>query len=447
MPARRRGRGRAGDDGKARHAHRLSRTPPDQRRRDSGVDRQLRAERLRRRRRDGRAGARRARFRVREEVRPADLPVIAVAGQGIPSRRLGSPGTPRSRAASRQLRPLRRPGSRDGGRRGGRRPAGPGPGQRADHSTACATGASRASATGVRRSRSSIARPAAPVPVPEADLPVLLPEDLVPDGSGNPLDRCEAFVHCTCPKCGKPAQRETDTMDTFVDSSWYFMRYCSPDAHDAMVDARSRYWMPMDQYIGGIEHAVLHLLYARFWTKVMRDLGLVDFDEPFTRLFTQGMLLNDCFYREDDGGRRRWFYPAEVDLRTDDAAARSAPWHARTASRCCWAASRRCPRQEQRGRAARHHRQLRRRYGAPLRDVRRAAGAKRLVVRRRRRRHAPLLAPPVGLRPWAAPGRAAGRRRGRRRGRAGCASSCTRCWARSTTTTSACSTTPSSRAR
>jgi len=157
-----------------------------------------------------------------------------------------------------------------------------------------------------------------PVPVPDADLPVLLPEDLIPDGSGNPLNRCEPFLRCSCPACGRPARRETDTMDTFVDSSWYFMRYCSPGAHDAMVDARSRYWMPMDQYIGGIEHAVLHLLYARFWTRVMRDMGLLDFDEPFQRLFTQGMLLNDSFYREDEAGRKRWFYPAEVDLQTDE---------------------------------------------------------------------------------------------------------------------------------
>jgi leucyl-tRNA synthetase len=107
-------------------------------------------------------------------------------------------------------------------------------------------------------------------------------------------------------------------MDTFVDSSWYFMRYCSPGATDQMVDDRCRYWMPMDQYIGGIEHAVLHLLYARFWTKVMRDLGVIDFGEPFTRLFTQGMLLNDCFYRDEDGGRKRWFYPSEVQLQTDE---------------------------------------------------------------------------------------------------------------------------------
>jgi leucyl-tRNA synthetase len=102
-----------------------------------------------------------------------------------------------------------------------------------------------------------------------------------------------------------------------VDSAWYFMRYCSPDAN-TMVDARADYWMPMDQYIGGIEHAVLHLLYARFWTKAMRDLGLVKFDEPFTKLFTQGMLLAECYYREDEHGRKRWFYPAEIDVKYDD---------------------------------------------------------------------------------------------------------------------------------
>jgi leucyl-tRNA synthetase len=159
------------------------------------------------------------------------------------------------------------------------------------------------------------------VPVPEADLPVVLPEDLVPDGSGNPLNKCASFLNVACPQCGKPARRETDTMDTFVDSAWYYMRYCCPGSDDAMVDARNDYWMPMDQYIGGIEHAVLHLLYARFWTKAMRDLGLVKFGEPFTKLFTQGMLLNESYYREDEAGKKRWFYPAEVEVSYDDKGA------------------------------------------------------------------------------------------------------------------------------
>jgi leucyl-tRNA synthetase len=156
------------------------------------------------------------------------------------------------------------------------------------------------------------------VPVPYEELPVVLPEDLVPDGTGNPLNRDERFLKSRCAKCGGPARRETDTMDTFVDSAWYYMRYCSPDSQNAMVDARNDYWMPMDQYIGGIEHAVLHLLYSRFWTKVMRDLDLVKFDEPFTRLFTQGMLLNECFYRDEASGKRRWFYPSEVEVVHDD---------------------------------------------------------------------------------------------------------------------------------
>lgn len=157
-----------------------------------------------------------------------------------------------------------------------------------------------------------------PVPVPEEDLPVVLPEDLIPDGSGNPLTKCEAFLNVKCPKCGGDAQRETDTMDTFVDSSWYFQRYCSPDCSTAMVDKRADYWMPMDQYIGGIEHAVLHLLYARFWTKVMRDLGLVKYDEPFKNLFTQGMLMADCYYRNGEDGRKVWFYPDEVEVQYDE---------------------------------------------------------------------------------------------------------------------------------
>ena len=151
------------------------------------------------------------------------------------------------------------------------------------------------------------------VPVPDADLPVVLPEDLVPDGSGNPLAKSPAFYACKCPGCGREARRETDTMDTFVDSSWYFMRYACPDAARGMVDARVDYWLPVDQYIGGIEHAILHLLYARFWTKVMRDLKLVKFGEPFTRLLTQGMVLNHIFSYQPPNGRKRYFNPAEVE--------------------------------------------------------------------------------------------------------------------------------------
>ncbi|MBZ1351361.1 leucine--tRNA ligase [Alcaligenaceae bacterium LF4-65] len=151
------------------------------------------------------------------------------------------------------------------------------------------------------------------VPVPEKDLPVVLPDDLIPDGSGNPLAKHEGFLSCHCPKCGKPAKRETDTMDTFVDSSWYFMRYTSPGNDQQMVDARNDYWMPMDQYIGGIEHAVLHLLYARFWTRVMRDLGLVKFDEPFTKLLCQGMVLNHIYSAKNEKGGVEYFWPEEVE--------------------------------------------------------------------------------------------------------------------------------------
>jgi leucyl-tRNA synthetase len=152
------------------------------------------------------------------------------------------------------------------------------------------------------------------VPVPEKDLPVVLPEDLIPDGSGNPLNQCEAFLNVHCPQCGKPARRETDTMDTFVDSSWYFMRYCDAHLERAMVGPGTAYWMPMDQYIGGIEHAILHLLYARFWTMVMRDLGLVSIDEPFERLLTQGMVLNHIFSRTSEQGGIEYFWPEDVEL-------------------------------------------------------------------------------------------------------------------------------------
>ena len=159
------------------------------------------------------------------------------------------------------------------------------------------------------------------VPVPDADLPVRLPEDCVPDGSGNPLAKRADFVNCACPQCGKPAKRETDTMDTFVDSSWYYARYCAlgnATSATAMVNDRTNYWMPVDQYIGGIEHAILHLLYSRFWTKVMRDLGLVTYDEPFANLLTQGMVLNHIFSRRTDKGGIEYFAPEEVDLKRDE---------------------------------------------------------------------------------------------------------------------------------
>ena len=158
------------------------------------------------------------------------------------------------------------------------------------------------------------------VPVPEKDLPVVLPLDCVPDGSGNPLHKHAGFhAGVVCPICGVSARRETDTMDTFVDSSWYFMRYCDPRNELAMVAQGAAYWMPRDQYIGGIEHAILHLLYARFWTKVMRDLGLVKVDEPFTKLLTQGMVLNHIYSRKGQKGGVEYFWPHEVQDIHDDA--------------------------------------------------------------------------------------------------------------------------------
>ncbi len=155
------------------------------------------------------------------------------------------------------------------------------------------------------------------VPVPDKDLPVVLPEDCVPDGSGNPLKQRADFVNCQCPKCGKDAKRETDTMDTFVDSSWYYARFASGRSDQAMVDAETNYWTPVDQYIGGIEHAILHLLYARFFHKLMRDAGLAQTDEPFTRLLSQGMVLAETFFRVHADGRKDYFFPAEVAIERD----------------------------------------------------------------------------------------------------------------------------------
>jgi leucyl-tRNA synthetase len=155
------------------------------------------------------------------------------------------------------------------------------------------------------------------VPVPDQDLPVVLPEHLVPDGTGNPLNKLPEFVNTQCPECGRAAQRETDTMDTFVDSSWYFARFCCPGQENAMVDERAQYWMAVDQYIGGIEHAILHLLYSRFFQRLMRDEGLIaGISEPFTHLLTQGMVLAESYYT-DASGRREWVNPADVAVERD----------------------------------------------------------------------------------------------------------------------------------
>jgi leucyl-tRNA synthetase len=160
------------------------------------------------------------------------------------------------------------------------------------------------------------------VPVPDDQLPVVLPVDLVPDGSGNPLLKNDAFLDVACPRCGGKGRRETDTMDTFVDSSWYFLRFACPDDTRSMLDERVRYWAPVDQYIGGIEHAILHLLYSRFWTRFMRELGMVTFKEPFANLFTQGMVLNEVFFRKPETGRVEYFNPADVEVTLDPTAQR-----------------------------------------------------------------------------------------------------------------------------
>ncbi|QIK37552.1 leucine--tRNA ligase [Caldichromatium japonicum] len=148
---------------------------------------------------------------------------------------------------------------------------------------------------------------------PETELPVRLPEEVTVDGSGSPLKRMPEFYQLPNGEI-----RETDTFDTFFESSWYYARFCSPDCRTAMLDERARYWLPVDQYVGGIEHAVLHLLYARFFHKLMRDEGLVDGDEPFANLLTQGMVVAETWYREDAQGHRQWFNPAEVEIERDD---------------------------------------------------------------------------------------------------------------------------------
>ncbi|TBU78383.1 leucine--tRNA ligase [Phytopseudomonas daroniae] len=156
------------------------------------------------------------------------------------------------------------------------------------------------------------------VPVPEDQLPVVLPEDVVPDGAGSPLARMPEFYACSCPKCGAPAKRETDTMDTFVESSWYYARYASPHYEGGLVEPNAaNHWLPVDQYIGGIEHAILHLLYARFFHKLMRDEGLVTSNEPFKNLLTQGMVNAETYFRMEANGKKTWINPADVTLERD----------------------------------------------------------------------------------------------------------------------------------
>jgi leucyl-tRNA synthetase len=157
------------------------------------------------------------------------------------------------------------------------------------------------------------------VPVPEDQLPVVLPTNVVPDGSGNPLNKMPEFYETKCPCCGGDARRETDTLDTFVESSWYYARYASPDFTDGMVKPEAgQTWLPVNQYIGGVEHAILHLLYARFFHKLMRDEGVVQGNEPFTNLLTQGMVLADTYYRESESGKKTWFNPADIELEKDE---------------------------------------------------------------------------------------------------------------------------------
>ena len=157
------------------------------------------------------------------------------------------------------------------------------------------------------------------VPVPAQDLPVVLPENVVPDGAGSPLAKMPEFYETQCPSCGGAARRETDTMDTFMESSWYQFRYMSPRFDSGMVSPEAAaYWQQVNQYIGGIEHAILHLLYARFFTKLMNDEGIVPVREPFKQLLTQGMVLAATYYRESADGKKTWFNPADVTVQTDE---------------------------------------------------------------------------------------------------------------------------------
>lgn len=156
---------------------------------------------------------------------------------------------------------------------------------------------------------------------PAKTFPVALPTDVVMDGVGSPLKKMDDFIHVKAGPTGGPMERETDTFDTFFESSWYYARYCCPGLDTAMLDERANHWLPVDQYIGGIEHAVMHLLYARFFHKLMRDFGLIDSDEPFTNLLTQGMVIADTYFRKEGEGKERYFFPHDVEVQRDSKGA------------------------------------------------------------------------------------------------------------------------------
>jgi valyl-tRNA synthetase len=233
------------------------------------------------------------------------------------------------------------------------------------------------------------------VPVPRADLPVILPDDIEFDRPGNPLDRHPTWRDVSCPACGGPAQRETDTMDTFVDSSWYFARFTAPHLEVPTDSAAVDAWLPVDQYIGGVEHAILHLLYSRFFTRAMHKTGHVGLDEPFAGLFTQGMVVHEI-YRSPDGG---WLTPAEVRVEGEGAARRA--FAVSTGAEVGIGPIEKMSKSKRNTVDPSDIIKLRGRYRPLVHAVRLAAGARRDLDRGRRRGRAPLR--PARLAPDLAP--------------------------------------------
>jgi leucyl-tRNA synthetase len=288
--------------------------PPAHRRAGRGLGRQLRADELWRRRRDGRAGARRARLRVCPQVRPAHQ---AGGACGWPEHydyhQWQDWYADKQRGVTINSDSLQRHAYKEAVHAVAHALAREGPGREEDHLALRDWGMSRQRYWGTPIPIIHCDEHGA-VPVPEKDLPVVLPQDCIPDGSGNPLHKHEGFPRRRDLPGVRQAGAARDRHHGHLrGQSWYFMRYCDPTNDEAMVAEGADYWMPMDQYIGGIEHAILHLLYARFWTKVMRDLGLVKVDEPFTKLLTQGMVLNHIYSRKGEKGGIEYFWPHEVE--------------------------------------------------------------------------------------------------------------------------------------